>query len=149
MTEYRRKPTPVKAWQFQLGAPLPEFVSSYVANTPLGPVSIVASMGLLLIPTKGGVTLNAEPGEWLVLEDAFKPPVLTIVKPDAFEATFEAVETPVAEVVVEDAAPAPVETKAPEVDVPAVGRNAPTRKAAAAPAAEAPVAEAPAPAEGE
>lgn len=131
MTEYRRKPTPVKAWQFQLGAPLPEFVSSYVANTPLGPVSIVASMGLLLIPTKGGVTLNAEPGEWLVLEDAFKPPVLTIVKPDAFEATFEAVETPAADVEVEAAAPAPVETTPPAAEAP----KARGKAAAAAPAA--------------
>lgn len=135
MTEYRRKPTPVKAWQFQLGEALPEFVSSYVANTPLGPVSIVASMGLLLIPTKGGVTLNAEPGEWLVLEDAFKPPVLTIVKPDAFIATFEAVEAPAEIVQVE---PTPVVA----VEVPKTGRGKSTP-------AEAPVTETPASAETE
>lgn len=145
MTEYRRKPTPVKAWQFTLGEQPPEFVTSYVANTPLGPVSIVASLGLLLIPTKGGVTLNAEPGEWLVLEDAFNPPVLSIVKPDAFTATFEAVEAPAADVVVEAAAPAPIETVAPVAEAP----KARGKAATAAPTAEAPVTEAPAPAEGE
>lgn len=92
MTEYRRKSTPVKAWQYQPGAEKPQWVQDFRVFTPTGATPIADSLGILLVPTKSGVTQNVEAGEWLVLDETFAPPVLSVVKPDAFDVAFETID---------------------------------------------------------
>lgn len=89
MTEYRRKPTTVKAWQYQPGAEKPAWIQNYRVDTPMGATPIAEGLGILLVPTKSGVTQNVEGGEWLVLDETFSPAVLSVVKPDAFDVAFE------------------------------------------------------------
>ncbi|AFU88081.1 hypothetical protein CcrColossus_gp211 [Caulobacter phage CcrColossus] len=137
MTEYRRKSTPVKAWQYQPGAQKPQWLQEFRVFTPTGETPVVDSLGVLLVPTKSGVTQNAEAGEWLVLDETFSPAILSVVKPDAFEVAFEAIEAvdQVQAGVAEDVKPAA--EAAPAAKAPR-GRGAQAAEAAPeAPAAEA------------
>lgn len=71
MTEYTRKPTTAKAWQYtkQAKAEWPQWVRDYEVSTNMGLQPIGAGPGILLIPQKAGATINVTDGEWLVLED--------------------------------------------------------------------------------
>ena len=140
MTDYRRKPTPAKAWQYdrQPQAQWPEWVRNHRVNTNMGQQPIGAGAGVVLVPTKGGTTVNMVVGDFLVLEgDTHTDPVngtihggtLTVLKPDAFEAQFET-----AEPVEVNQDPAPSAAPAPK-------SRAKTVEVEPAPAAEPPAAE--------
>ncbi|AXQ68757.1 hypothetical protein HOU00_gp368 [Caulobacter phage CcrPW] len=137
MTDYRRKSTPVKAWQYQPGSEKPQWLQDFRVFTPTGATPVVDSLGVLLVPTKSGVTQNAEAGEWLVLDETFSPAILSVVKPDAFEIAFEAIAVTdeVQAGAVEEVKPAAETTPAAKAPR---GRAAPAAEAAPeAPATEA------------
>lgn len=92
MTQYRRKPTPAQAWQFN-GQPRdewPEFVAEYTAHTVMGALSVgLSTNGLLMIPVAGeesAVAVNY--GDWAVLEGK----VLSRVRNSEFNDKFEVAE---------------------------------------------------------
>lgn len=130
MTIYRRKATPVDAWRYegQPQAEWPEWVRDHRVPTNMGLVPIAAGAGVLLLPTKGGTTINVTQGQFLVLEDG----AVAVFKPEKFEQFFDAVATD----------PAPAADPAPEPTKPKGRKDAPEPAADPAPAAEEPAAEA-------
>lgn len=93
MTEYTRKPTTAKAWQYgkQAKAEWPQWVRDYEVATNMGLQPIGAGPGLLLIPQKTGATIQVTDGEWLVLEDddEGKPGKIRVYKDENFRKHFD------------------------------------------------------------
>ncbi len=88
---YVRKPTPAEAWVFDPKVPQsqwPAWVANHEVSTLMGLQKIGLGTGVLLIPTKGGVTANVPPGDVLVLEAG----VLTVVKGADFPNLFAEVD---------------------------------------------------------
>jgi len=88
--DYIRRPTPVKAWRYarQPQAEWPQWLLDYEVSTPIGLQRIGAGPGVLLVPTKSGITLNVVDGDYVVLENNR----LSIERAGEFEAHFQPVE---------------------------------------------------------
>jgi len=134
MSTYQRRPTTALAWKYDPATPQdewPSWVRDYEVSTTMGLQRIGAGMGVLLIPTKGGVTLNLQPGDYVVQEgahlagvraadfgnmyEAVPDPVAPEVKPKAAKPTPPAAE-PAPEPVAEPAAEPPAEIAPPAPD---------------------------------
>lgn len=69
MTNYQRRALPVQAWKYD-GSDRnewPQWVQDYSVYGPLGATKISVQLGQFVIPTKG-ISLNANVGDWIVVE---------------------------------------------------------------------------------
>lgn len=110
---YTRLPTPALAWKYdkQPQPDWPEWVRTYEIATPVGLQRIGAGPGILLVPTKGGTTINVPAGDFVVLEGK----ALSIVKGGDFPNMFQPADAVQAsDELKEQVAPAPAPEAAPE-----------------------------------
>lgn len=134
-TTHRRKPTEVQAYQYrrQPRTEWPQWLQDYqIATLNMGMQPVGAGPGVMLVPSKSGVTTNVTDGEWVVLDTGLAGGQLTVFKNDAFQAQFEAIGADEPAPAVPEAAPAVEQVSADPAPAAPKGRA----KTAAAPVAE-------------